>query len=100
MTTQEMADLFEKQNKEYLQFANVIVRFCNRPDLHAMILLNEIADDDCSDIVCRAPDTYNEFAFRLDVDNIAANITEEQIIDLIRCGVMYDKQHNILTMFF
>jgi len=60
----------------------------NRPDLRAMILLDQLVPGTV-DILSSA--SHDEVWFEIEPDALAAVITEEQIIELIRCGVRYDE---------
>lgn len=85
---------FEKFNDDYLKFKDVEVKLSSRPDIHAFILLNQLVPGD-SDMISAAE--HDEFYLDVSPDELAKVATEEQIRDLVRCGVMCDESG--LSMF-
>ena len=79
----EIAEIFEKHNDEYLKFERVENKRSRRPDLHAFLLLDELFPSDFY-IICSA--AHDEIW--LDADG--EDLTEEQVIELSRCGVRFD----------
>lgn len=89
-------DRFEAVNDDYLKFDRVLNRRSNRPDLHAFILLEELQPGNNGDIVSAAG--HDEIW--LDIgDDITEALTDEQILELVRCGVRLDTDDNSLCMF-
>ena len=99
MTADQLRTLFKDREFEYGEFEGTESPRSSRPDLNAMLLLDELCPGD-SNIVTRARDEYYEFGLNVDLDDLAAVITEEQIAVLKTCGVMYDEASDRLTMFF
>jgi len=91
----ELHDRFEAVNEEYGKFCNVENKLSSRQDLHAFILLNNIFPDH-RDMVCAA--SHDVIYLEPDSDQIE-KLTDEQILDLVRCGVMHDEENDSLTMF-
>lgn len=84
-------DLFEKHDDEYIKFERVKKKLHKCPDIHAFLLLEQIApiqEGYGSDIVAGA--NHDEIYLGTDLDLFCENATEEQLIDLIRCGIRYD----------
>lgn len=81
-----MDELFEKHNDEYLKFERVENKRSSRPDLHAFLLLDELFPG-TRDIVSHA--SHDEIYLDIDSDDIE-KLTEGQVIELLRCGVLYD----------
>ena len=91
----QVSDLFDKHNDEYLNFERVENKRSKRPDLHAMLLLDEICPGP-RDMVSAA----EHDVIYLDVSPEALeSATEEQIIELVRCGVHIDEETDSLAMF-
>ena len=88
-------ELFEKHEDEYLKFDKIKEKKTNRPDLQAFLILDSIITSDC-DIITASE--HDEFFLDTNLDTLAAKATEEQIIDLIRCGVRYS-EYGCLSMF-
>lgn len=88
--------MFEKYNDEFCKFENVQNKLSNRPDLHAFILLDKLVPGN-SDIVSASE--HDEFYLDIDIQKLEQVITEEQIVDLVRCGVRYDTGYDCLSMF-
>jgi hypothetical protein len=91
-----LIDTFEKYNDEFCKFENVQNKLSNRPDLHAFILLDKLVPGN-SDIISASE--HDEFYLDIDIQKLEQVITEEQIVDLVRCGVRYDTGYDCLSMF-
>lgn len=94
----KIEELFEKYEYEYMRFESIAAdkRTSNRPDLHAFNLLDKIIPGDC-DIVSAA--SHDEFWLEISPDELTKAATEEQILELIRCGVRLDTSTDSLAMF-
>jgi hypothetical protein len=94
-----MVDLekaFDKYANDYLKFDDVENKLSQRADLHAFILLDKLCPDN-TDIVDSAE--HDEFYLSIDCERLAKIITEEQVLELARCGVRYDDRFESLAMF-
>lgn len=97
MTTERLIELFEKHSdNEYIEFKRIANKRLNRPDLHAFLLLDEMVPG-AQDIVCCAE--HDEIWLEVTPEDLAKVITEEQIIELTRCGVMYSADTESFHMF-
>jgi hypothetical protein len=95
MTVEKLAELFEKHGEdEYGKFERVDTKFGTRKDLHAFILLAQLVDGD-DDVVSAA--RHDEISLCFELHELAPHISEEKVIDLIRCGVRLDDGY--LSMF-
>ncbi len=92
-----LQELFEKYNeKEYLKFDRIKNKLSDRMDVHAFILLDRLVPGKF-DIISAAE--HDEIFLQVDIEKLSEVITEEQYIDLIRCGVMYSSEYDCLMMF-
>jgi hypothetical protein len=69
-----------------------------RPDVHAIMLLDSLTDD-CADMLsgrCPTDDVISIF-LNVNVEEVAANITHKQCVELVRCGVYV--QNELLYLF-
>lgn len=96
MTTEEFEEIFVKYDKEFLKFDKIENKLSNRPDLHAFLLLDKLVPGD-SDIVSAAE--HDQIWLVTDVNKLVEVITEEQIVELVRCGVMIDSDDCGLCMY-
>lgn len=87
---------YEKHEAEFLKFERVQNKTSGRADLHAFNLLDKLVPGK-SDMVSAAE--HDEIWLAVSPDDLAKVATEEQIIDLIRCGVRYDNQTDSLALF-
>lgn len=67
-----------------------------RPDLHAFLVLDELQPGK-RDIISAAE--HDEFWLDIDCEKLAEVITEDQVRDLVRCGIRYDDENESLCMF-
>lgn len=87
--------VFDNHNDEFLKFDRVENKLSQRPDLHAFLLLDSLVPRN-RDMVASA--CHDEIWLDIDVDELAQTaITEDQIRDLVRCGVRVDE--SALCMF-
>lgn len=88
MTEKEMCILFEEISEEYYSadFEDVVTnKRSKRPDLHAFLLLDELIPGRTRDIVAAA--SHDEIFLDVNLEELAAVITAEQIKELSCCGV-------------
>lgn len=91
MTSEELTELFGKHlDAHYLTGTSRGQR-----DLQGFIRLNELAPNE-SDIVVDA--RYDAIWLSTDLDQLAANATEEDVIYLLGCGIVYDDGYDGLMM--
>lgn len=92
MRTRELRDLFEDHNSEYLKFERVTNPRSKRPDLHAFLLLDYLCPGDSDMISCA---WHDNIGLGIDLSDLASIISEEQVIELIRCGVRIDEEGHL-----
>lgn len=100
MKLKEMIKLFERDDvmdEEFLKFHRVTDRLSNRPDLHAFLLLDRLVPGETRDIIDGAE--HDEFFLSVTPEQLAAVATPERVLELIRCGVRYDRDVDGLAMF-
>jgi hypothetical protein len=92
-----MAELFDDlSDANHLEFEKIEKPKFQRRDLCAFVKLNELVPGD-DDIVSAAE--HDEIWLAIDVEELAEVITEDDIIFLLRCGVMFDEGDDCLKMF-
>jgi hypothetical protein len=71
---------------EFLEFDRIPPdrKLSSRPDVHAFILLDRLVPGK-SDLICSSE--HDEFYFDVSAEDLNKVATEEDAIDLIRCGV-------------
>lgn len=88
--------MFDEFEDEFLKFERIEKKLSRRPDLHAFLLLDSLCPGD-SDIV--AAGEHDEIFLGVDAEALKAVATKEQLRDLHRCGVRFDKSTDSLVMF-
>lgn len=88
--------VFTKFDDEYLKFDRIASPPSNRPDLVAFLLLDKLMPGS-RDIISAAE--HDEFFIDCDVEELAKAATEDDIRMLVRCGVMYSKDFDCLSMY-
>jgi len=93
-----VSEMFQKHDSEYHHFERIpeVVRYSNRADLHAFIMLDKIVPGITS-IISAAE--HDEVYLGFEVTDLEGYITEEQVKDLLRCGVMLNEGLDSLYMF-
>jgi hypothetical protein len=90
-----LQEIFEEYNDEYLSFEKVENKRSQRPDLHAFLLLDELFPSD-RDIVSAAE--HDEIYLDIEEDQLE-KLTKEQILELVRCGIIFDSEYGCLCSF-
>jgi len=80
---------------EFLKFERIENKRSQRPDLHAFLLLDELCPGD-SDMVDGAE--HDEIFLDVELGDLAKVVTEEQVVELVRCGVRIS-EYDCLAMF-
>lgn len=95
----KVQELFEKHNdREHGRFERIENPSCKRPDLYAMMILDRLCPDGEEDMIAWAE--HDEFTFAISADQLEGVATEEDIIALIRCGVMLGGDRNTALFMF
>ena len=87
---------YNKHEDEFLKFERIENKTSNRADLHAFNLLDKLVPGHL-DIVAAAE--HDQIWLEVSPKELSKVATEEQIIELIRCGVFYDSENDSLSMF-
>jgi len=98
---EEIVELFEKYNDEYLKFDKIPVeeRFSNSPDLCAFNLLyNHLNEEHKFKDIIQGAEHDEIFLMSLD-DLLLDDMTEKDILYLTRCGIRYNEEFGSLSMF-
>ena len=88
--------IFSENSKEYLKFERIEEKLSQRPDIHALMLIDRLLPESGNII-----DGIDEDELILDVNTARffKAATPKDIIDLIRCGVSFDKDMETLSLF-
>jgi len=94
----EIKDRFELVSDEYMNFDHIEKKRSNRADVNAFILLDELfgpkkAGDDLIDAA-----SHDVFYLSTTLEDIET-LEDHHIIELVRCGVMFDSDEECLFMF-
>lgn len=98
MTPKELEALFNKFSNECPLdgFSLIKNKLSKRPDLHAFILLDNLLPNGNKVIYAAKHDLI---FLSFEIKKLAKVITEEQILELVYCGVSFDSNYNRLYMF-
>ena len=90
----EIKDKFEAVNNDYLKFERIKNKKATRPDVHAFILLEELfpSENNIDLIECAEHDIYY---FSVEGEQLN-KLTDEHILELVRCGISYDEEFDCL----
>ncbi len=87
---------FEAVNDDYLKFDRIENKRNQRPDLHAWLLLDELYPNPGYGMVSAAG--HDEIWLDVEGEKLES-LTDDQILELVRCGVRHDSEHDCLVMF-
>lgn len=83
---------------EYLRFDRIENKYSKYPDVHAFILLDRLLSNEHNkDMIAGAE--HDQIWISVDVEHLAAVSSVLTVIELIRCGVLYDNDTDSLYMF-
>jgi len=92
-----MIKAFLDHEDEFLEFKKVKNKLSTRTDLHAFLLLDSLLPGSKDDIV--ACGEHDQIWLGVDMDKLAKVITEDQVVELRRCGIFMDEDTDSLSMF-
>lgn len=92
----DLHDRFEQFEDEYGKFDRIENPRSKRPDLHAFLLLDEIQPG-TRDLISASE--HDEFYLDIDCEAFAAVATDDQIKELVRCGIMHSDDLDSLSMY-
>lgn len=96
MTVEEMIKLWEYHtDNEYLKFDRVFSKAFNRRDLNAFVLLDRLVPGKSDMVACAE---HDEITLEVSPEELAPEVNEGQIIELLRCGVLYDNRLECFRM--
>lgn len=96
MEFKEFKAIMSRDDDEFLKFENIEYPMSKYRDVHAFLLLEKLYPH-ARTMVCAAE--HDQIWLAPDTRKIAKIITEEQCVELIRCGVMMDDDTGDLFMF-
>jgi hypothetical protein len=96
MTLDKLIELFKTHHDKYLEEDSVNFTITKRADLHAFLLLDKLVPGKTDLISASEHDVYY---LDIGLEELAEVINEEQIIELIACGVMLNSEYDCLSMF-
>jgi hypothetical protein len=95
MNVNKRFELIGENGKHYMKFEDVKNKQSNRPDIHAFLLLDKLYTSDQNIVSAASHDIiYLNFNSKK-----IEELTDKQILELTRCGVMYDDEYDSLSMF-
>lgn len=89
-------DRFEQFDHEFLKFELVQSPKSQRRDLVAFMLLDSLVPDSGALI---SASEHDEYFLDTDCEALNAIATDDQIRDLVRCGVRHSREYDCLCMF-
>lgn len=96
MNSEEIIEVFHANSKTHGEFFRVRKQLHPRSDIHAFLLLASILPPGENTIIAGAD--HDKIFLECNVDDLVNRITEDQIIELIRCRVFLEDE-NYLAMF-
>jgi len=91
---QERWESITEESDDFSEFEKIENKRSQRPDVHAFLLLDELFPGG-SDLI----DYAGHDEIGLDIcDEQVATLTDDQILELNRCGVRYDYENGGLVM--
>jgi hypothetical protein len=96
VTRDDLIELFESNDGEFLEFGKIEQPLHQRPDLCAFLRLDQLVPGK-RDMVSGAE--HDEIFLEIDLDKLAEVATADDVIYLQRCGIRLDDHNGGLAMF-
>ena len=93
---EDLNEVFEKFNDEYIKFDRIEKPLHPRPDIAAFMLLHNLVPQGGRDMVSASE--HDEIFLDVELEDLAKVATEEDILYLVRCGVRLS-EYDCLAMF-
>lgn len=92
MTLKERFDSFDN---EFLKFDRIANKRSKRPDMHAFLLLDELFPDPDQHMIPAA--CHDQIFLGIDEEE-CETLSDDHILELVRCGVFLDSEFGSLSM--
>lgn len=92
----DLVAIFKENDDEYLKFDRIESPLHPRPDVCAFLLLHAICPGS-NDIIGGAE--HDIIFLNVDEEELNEAATVENIVTLVRCGVVYSNEYGCLAMF-
>lgn len=89
-----LKEIFEKYGDEWDRFDRIETKFSKRPIINALILLDKIYPDNKN---IGFYSTEGDVLINIDDEKLEEVATEQDIIDLMRCGIHYHGGYFFIT---
>lgn len=87
---------FSKYMTEYCNFDNITEKYTNKRDLNALILLDKLFPDTSN--IIRSVESHI-ICLNISLEDLINKASEEQLLNIIRCGIWYDSAKERLFMY-
>lgn len=95
MTNDEIYEMFQQYNENYLKFEKIKNKLSSRSDLHALILLDKKFPIDSDRNIIFAANRGIVF-LDIKIEDLNKHITKEIIYELVCCGICFDTEYERL----
>jgi hypothetical protein len=100
----DLHEVFERHNEEYIHFDRVASPRHPRPDMAAFLLLHELVPTDDEPLAVGLKRmvpavSHDQVWLTTSPGEFAKVASEEHVIELLRCGVLYDEGEDAFYMF-
>ena len=92
----ELSERFEEFNDEFIKFDRIENKRSLKRDMHAFLLLEEIFPESTERMVSAAS---HDIVYLGIEEDMLEKLTDDNIIELIRCGIGYNEENDCLYMF-
>ena len=92
----DLYERFEKFNDEFIKFDRIKNKRSLKKDMHAFLLLEELFPESEEEMVAAAS---HDIVYLSIEEDMLEKLTDDNIIELIRCGIGYNEENDCLYMF-
>lgn len=93
----DVEEIFERNADEFLKFDQVAIKRHSRPDICAFFILADLANSGKNKNIVSCAE-HDLITLSVTPDDFHGRVTEGDLVDLMRCGVIYDAGEDCFQM--
>lgn len=94
-----LKERFKKYSDDFLKFNDIAAQLHRRPDMCAFMLLDSVLPSPSAARKMISAAEHGIIYLDINIKKLGEIITDDQVLYLVRCGVMYDDAFECLSMF-
>ncbi len=93
----DVGEIFDRNADQYRKFDRVKNKLHSRPDICAFLILADLANSGKEENIVSCAE-HDLITLSVSPDDFGGRVTEGDLVDLMRCGVIYDAGEDCFKM--